>query len=68
LVRGGKLQKFSSQHLIDHACNKYGEYDYDLLFQFITDNGVVLEKDYAPYRGEKGPPQAVREVRFSFNK
>jgi hypothetical protein len=44
------------------------EYDYDLLFQFITDNGVVLEKDYAPYRGEKGPPQAVREVRFSFNK
>ncbi|GMY15323.1 hypothetical protein FCV25MIE_10562, partial [Fagus crenata] len=46
-----------SQHLIDHVpCNK--EYGYNDLFRFITDNGAVLEKDYAPYKGEKGPPQA----------
>jgi hypothetical protein len=56
-----------SQHLIDHVpCNK--EYGYNDLFRFITDNGAVLEKDYAPYKREKGPPQAVRELRFFFNK
>ena len=56
-----------SKHLIDHIpCNK--EYGYNDLFRFITDNGVVLEKNSAPYKGEKGPTQAVREVRFFFNK
>ena len=56
-----------SQHLIDHVpCNK--EYGYNDLFRFITDNGAVLENNYAPYKREKGPPQAVREFRFFFNK
>jgi hypothetical protein len=67
VVRDWKLQQFSSQHIIDHvSCNK--DYEYNNLFRFITNNGVVLENDYAPYRGEKGSPQAVREVRFFFNK
>ena len=56
-----------SQHLIDHVpCNK--EYGYNDLFRFITDNGAVLENNYALYKREKGPPQAVRELRFFFNK